>query len=118
GCRPERTAVFMARGEDVALPHRDATPRRHVPAGDATPRDGIVPIADAPSLQAAMAAVEALEDDPREVAVLASLGFGGPLRHVAALRDGAPVGIASTFAWRSTVTLTQLAVAPPWRRQG
>jgi GNAT superfamily N-acetyltransferase len=65
-----------------------------------------------------MAAVEALEEDPREAALLASLGFDGPLRHYAALRHGAPVGIASTFAWRSTVTLTQLAVAPAWRRRG
>ena len=119
GCRPERTAVFMARvrgGDDA--PRGDAASRHDAPAHDATPRDGIVPIADAPSLHAAMAAVEALEDDPREVAVLASLGFDGPLRHVAVLRDGVPVGIASTFAWRSTVTLTQLAVAPAWRRRG
>ena len=71
-----------------------------------TPRDDIVPIADAASLRAAMAAVESLEEDPRETALLASLGFDGPLRHYAALRDGVPVGIASAFAWRSAVTLT------------
>jgi GNAT superfamily N-acetyltransferase len=99
--------------EDAA-PAGDATRRE-----DAAPRDvAISPVGDEPSLRAAMEAVGALEYDAREVALLASLGFDGPLRHYAAVRDGAPVGIASTFAWRETVTLTQLAVAPAWRRRG
>jgi GNAT superfamily N-acetyltransferase len=126
GCRPERTAVFMARdaGTD-AVRGADAGPvgdavrgADAVRLGDAGPGGDIVPIADAPALRAAMAAAEALDEDPREAALLASLGFDGPLRHYAARRDGAPVGIVSTFAWRETVTLTQLAVAPAWRRQG
>ncbi len=118
GCRPERTALFMAReaptgdaGDPAAL---DAAPL------DAAPLDAaaIAAILDAATLRAAMEAVDELEFEPREAALLASLGFDGPLRHFAALRDGAPVGIATTFAWRRTVTLTQLAVAPAWRRRG
>jgi GNAT superfamily N-acetyltransferase len=109
GCRPERGAVFMARERAG-----DATPPE-----DAAPRDVVIsPIGDEPSLRAAMEPVGALEYDEREVALLASLGFDGPLRHYAAVRDGAPAGIASTFAWQETVTLTQLAVAPSWRRRG
>jgi GNAT superfamily N-acetyltransferase len=86
--------------------------------GAAAGGEGIVAIVDEAALLAAMAAVDALEFDAREAAVLASLGFGGPMWHFAVMRDGEPVGLASTFAWRSTLTLTQLAVAPAWRRRG
>jgi GNAT superfamily N-acetyltransferase len=110
GCRPERTAAFMARTAPAGDP--DEAVR------DDDARADIVAIRDGATLRAAMAAVDELEFDAREAALLASLGFDGPLRHYAAVRDGAPVGIASTFAWRETVTLTQLAIAPGWRRRG
>jgi GNAT superfamily N-acetyltransferase len=124
GCRSERTAVFMARqapAADGGAPARDdAAPPRDdsASAGDDAAPHAIVPIGDEDILRAAMAAVDELEFDAREAALLASLGFDGPLRHYAALRDGAPAGLVSAFSWRETLTITNLAVAPRWRRQG
>ncbi len=109
GCRPERTAVFMARESDDAAAARDAA---------AETAHEIVAIRDAATLRAAMAAVDELEFDDREAALLASLGFDGPLRHYAALRDDAPVGLVSTFSSAGALTITNLAVAPARRRQG
>ena len=100
GCRPERTAVFMAAELEPV------------------PRDDIVAIRDPAMLRAAMAIVDELDFDAREVALLASLGFDGPVRHYAAVRDGAPVGLVSTFSSAGTLTITNLAVAPQWRRRG
>jgi GNAT superfamily N-acetyltransferase len=88
GCRPERSAVFMA-GEL-----------------DRVPGEGIAPVADEATLRAFV--------EPGEAALLASLG----LRHFAAWRDGEPVGLVSTFASPGALTITYLGVVPAWRRQG
>jgi GNAT superfamily N-acetyltransferase len=116
GCRPERTAVFMARtaggegagGEGAALRDGAAAPGGVV----------IVRVAGESFLRAAMESVDPLEYDEREAPLLASLGFDGPLSHYAAVHDGEPVGLVGAFAWRETVTVTDLAVASAWRRQG
>ncbi|WP_028059621.1 GNAT family N-acetyltransferase [Candidatus Solirubrobacter pratensis] len=100
GWRPDRTAVFMA-----------ADTRRE-------PGEGVVEITDADALRAALAAVDELEPGDGEAALLASLGFSGPMRHFAAVRDGEPVGLVSTFSAAGTLTITHLAVAPGRRRQG
>jgi GNAT superfamily N-acetyltransferase len=105
GCRPERTAVFMAREQADDVHHAAAAHE-------------IVAVRDAATLRAAMEAVDELEFDDREAALLASLGFDGPLRHYAALVEGAPVGLVSTFSPAAAVTITNLAVDPERRRQG
>ena len=119
GCRPERTAVFMAREARAGERARDdaATVRDAGASGDAAAARDIVAIRD-PAMPAPRWPPSTSSSRRTRGGLLASLGFDGPLRHYAAVRDGAPVGIASTFAWRETVTLTQLAVAPAWRRQG
>lgn len=91
GCRPERTAVHMAARTDalgVGLEPRAIT--------------------DAAGLAAAYG-----RDAPREVALLASLGFDGPLRHFAI--DG---GFATTFTAGGVCALVDLWVAPAARRRG
>jgi GNAT superfamily N-acetyltransferase len=121
GCRPERTAVFMARESDDAEAARDAGAEAAHDAADArgsAAAHEIVAIRDAATLRAAMAAVDELEFDDREAALLASLGFDGRLRHYAALRDAAPVGLVSMFSSAGALTITNLAVAPEYRRQG
>jgi GNAT superfamily N-acetyltransferase len=113
GCRPERTAVFMAAELGEPQPADSAA----TPADGA---DGIAPIEDEATLRAALAATDELEPDAGEAALLASLGLSGDrsLRHFAAFRDGAPVGLVSTFSSASALTITNLAVAPEWRRRG
>lgn len=114
GCRAERTAVYMA----TDLTGRDLTDRR-LPAGVE-----ITAIRDAVQLAEALAAADELAEDPeqreRELTLLASLGLGDarPLQHYAAQLHGRPVGIASAFAAGSTLTLTELRVAPAARRSG
>lgn len=111
GCRPERTAVYMA----ADLTHRDL----RVP----TEAD-IAPVHDAEQLVEALAAGGELDDDPdqreRELALLTSLGLtdGRPLRHYAAYLHGRPVGIASAFTSADTLLGVDLAVAPADRRRG
>ncbi len=99
GCTPERNGVFMA-----------------APIGAGEALEEISPVTDADTLAAALRAGG--EDDAGEAALLASLGFAGPLRHHAAWRDGEPVGLVSTFVSGDTLTLTALAVAPAHRRRG
>lgn len=113
GCRPERTAVFMA----LDLAGRDFADSR--PAGV-----DIATVGDAGELAEAFAGAHVRDADreqpERELALLTSLGLGDgrPLRRYAARRHGRPVGMASAFATASTLNLTDLVVAPGERRRG
>lgn len=93
GCRPERTAVHMA------------APVAALDPGDA-PRE----IVDEAALAAAYG-----RDDPAEVALLASLGFDGPLRHFTSSQSNA---FATTATADGVCTLVELWVAPSARRRG
>jgi hypothetical protein len=108
GCVAERTAVVMG------------APVRPAGAG----RVELVPVDDRAGLERWLDVAEACEADSgdreRRLAAWAGLGFGGarPLRHVVALRDGEPVGVACAFVWEDTVELLELGVVPTARRQG
>ena len=114
GCRPERSAVYMA----ARLSNRDLSDRR-LPEGVE-----IALVCDRNELAEAGAGADTLDDDPeqreRELALLTSLGLADerPLRHHAARLRGRPVGIASTFLESSTLSLVELAVAATERRRG
>ncbi|MEO6858781.1 MAG: GNAT family N-acetyltransferase [Solirubrobacteraceae bacterium] len=113
GCRPERSAVFMAARLEAPMPTM-------VP--DAVE---IELIDDASTLAQALASGEAFpEADPgerdRELALLISLGLepDRPLRHYVALHAGVAVGFASAFHSPPALLLDELAVAPTARRGG
>jgi GNAT superfamily N-acetyltransferase len=114
GCRPERTAVYMA----ARLTDRDLSDQR-LPAGVK-----ITSIRDAAQLAEAFAAANELDDDPeqreQELALLTSLGLGEdrPLQHYAARLHGRVVGSASAFAASARLALIDLGVAPAARRSG
>ncbi len=113
GCRPELTAVFMAR----RLAGLELTGR---------PPEGveIKDILDLPALAEAWTAFGPAYNEPeerkRELAVLASLGLGAErsFRHYVARRDGRAIGIASSFASGSTLLLAELSVLEDERRRG
>ncbi len=114
GCRPERTAVYMAAG----LTGRDLSDRRLAAGVE------ITPIRDAAQLAEAFAAASKLNDDPQqrehELALFASLGLADDraLQHYAARLHGRVVGSASAFAASATLTLADLGVATHARRSG
>jgi GNAT superfamily N-acetyltransferase len=111
GCRPERAAVHMA----ARLADLDLRSPRPLPAGVR-----IEPVHHAADLEAALAAAEHATPDPRELALLASLGLDPhqPLAHHVA-RDGErPVGIVTAFVAPPTLALVDLRVSPSERRRG
>lgn len=139
GCRPERSAVFMAAplGAGTGGPAAGSTPAspagfaaapvdaREAAGARAAPRGiEIAPLRAPGELAEALRAAGALDDDPAEaeleIALLASLALaaGRPLQHLVARRAGRPIGVASTFAASGALLLTDLAVAPPARRAG
>jgi GNAT superfamily N-acetyltransferase len=97
---------------------------RDVAGGRAPGGVEIAAVRDEAVLLQALAAADALDDDPqrraREIALLTSVGLGAgrPLQHRAALRAGRAVGVASAFRTGSTLLLTRLGVAPAERRAG
>jgi ankyrin repeat protein/GNAT superfamily N-acetyltransferase len=106
GATPERTAIVMGARLDRPLPEHRAPAEIEI----AAVRD--------PDLLAA--ALRIVWDDARWLEVLASLDLGpdAPLQHRVALRDGRPVGAATTLLHGDTLYGVHLAVERAARRAG